>query len=289
MKKIIENQAKYYNYISNVFTTVTNYYNYNYLKVPIFKENSSILTSSVENIKNYYFNNLKKGFKKYCYDGLILDDKNEINALGSIVLDVDTLYQDAEFISMFYRIIEELGFEELIVKISANKDYDLAKLENCLDSLEVLYEIDDSSINNILEFRIEYEDNVLSYGLKNIKDITYIEGYINTDKVVDLISQEKELDNHLQVFIVASTEEERLTAMKLAQDLRWCEFSVYVDTTNLTHDKQMEMASSSNANMIVLINEENLKKGIITVRDNYLKEDTKVDENEIIDYIASNL
>ncbi|MCM1053534.1 MAG: His/Gly/Thr/Pro-type tRNA ligase C-terminal domain-containing protein [Ruminococcus sp.] len=286
MKKITENKAKYYNYASSVFKTVTNYYNYDYLKVPLLKENKA--TSSLDIIKDYYFNDVKKGFKKYSYEGFIIDN-NETNIFGTLAIDVDTIYQDAEFISMYYRTLEELGFEDLAVNIKVNNSYDITKLQNYLEYLEVDYETNETS-NNILEFTITYDDTLLSAGIKTInKDITYIEGYVNIDDLVNLLSEEKEIAKEAQIYIVADTEEERITAMRLAQDLRWCEIKTFVDTINLSRDKQLAIAEENNASKIVLINADDLNKGLIAVRDNYLKEDTKVDENEIIDYIVSNL
>ena len=41
--------------------------------------------------------------------------------------------------------------------------------------------------------------------------------------------------------------------------------------------------------MVILLNNEDLQKGMITVKDNLTKEETKVDESEILDYIISNL
>jgi len=40
---------------------------------------------------------------------------------------------------------------------------------------------------------------------------------------------------------------------------------------------------------LVILNNEDLQKGLITVKDNILNEEFKIDEFEIIDYFLSNL
>ena len=52
---------------------------------------------------------------------------------------------------------------------------------------------------------------------------------------------------------------------------------------------QFKQADRYHARMLIILNSEDLQKGIITVKDNLTKEETKVDENEILDYIISNL
>ena len=63
MKNAVGNEARIYNYMENVFKTVSGYYNYEYVK--ILSEKKEIM----EEIKDYYNTNIKMGFKKYCYNG----------------------------------------------------------------------------------------------------------------------------------------------------------------------------------------------------------------------------
>ena len=52
---------------------------------------------------------------------------------------------------------------------------------------------------------------------------------------------------------------------------------------------QFKQADRLNARILVILNSEDLQKGLITVKDNITKEESKIDENEILDYIISNL
>jgi histidyl-tRNA synthetase len=82
-------------------------------------------------------------------------------------------------------------------------------------------------------------------------------------------------------------EEEKLKAIMLAQDLRMSGISCDYDTTGRSLKSQFKEADRNKADLLVILNSEDLNRGLITVKDNLTKEETKVDENEIIDYIVS--
>ena len=48
---------------------------------------------------------------------------------------------------------------------------------------------------------------------------------------------------------------------------------------------QFKEADNMNAKNLIILNSEDLSKGLITVKDNVTKEEVKVPEDEIIDYI----
>ena len=289
MKEIMGNEAKIYNYMENVFKTVSDYYGYEYVKMPIIKNGDT-----TELIKGRYLNNIKDGFKKYCYLGINSDERNVFSFL---TLNIDSIYQDAEIISMNYRILEELKLEDIIVYIKASKNYNLKKLQEYLEQLDVDYEISDSgnllddNISMSFEIVMELRDKkiVLAGGCRNIDEpkcvicVNYLDNIL---EVLNVIYEDYSFDTLTQVTIVSEKEEERIAAMKLAQDLRWCEIKVDVDTNNSSKDEQLK---DINSNFIIVIEENDLNKGLIKVIDNKTHEETLVDENEIIDYIVSNI
>lgn len=289
MKEIMGNEARVYNYMENVFKTVSDYYGYEYVKMPIIKNGDT-----TEQIKEYYLNNIKDGFKKYCYLGINSDERNVFSFL---TLNIDSIYQDAETISMNYRILEELKLEDIIVYIKASKNYNLKKLQEYLEQLDVDYEISDSgnflddNISMSFEIVMELRDKkiVLASGYRNIDEpkCAICANYLdNILEVLNVIYEDYSFDTLTQVTIVSEKEEERIAAMKLAQDLRWCEIKVDVDTNNSSKDEQLK---DINSNFIIVIEENDLNKGLIKVIDNKTHEETLVDENEIIDYIVSNI
>ena len=242
-----------------------------------------------------YKDNIKSGFKKYCY----LNNASKKNQFNFIVLDNDNIYQDAEIISMNYRILEELKLEDVIVRINSAQNYDLKVLQEQLEQLDIDYEVNSSVLlgkDNLMafEFVMEIKDKtiILAAGFRNISDVKFIlsKNYLyEILPLLDVIYEDYSFDILTQVLIVAEAEEERIVGMKLAQDLRWCEIKVELDTLDRSLKSQFKVADRLKARTLVILNSEDLAKGIITVKDNLTHEEVKVDENEIIDFIMSNL
>ena len=92
----------------------------------------------------------------------------------------------------------------------------------------------------------------------------------------------------LNCYILYVNEEEKMKAITLAQDLRISGISVDYDTTGRSLKSQFKEADRNHAELLIILNSDDLNKGLITVKDNKTKEETKIDENEIIDYIVSN-
>lgn len=283
----MKNEAKIYNYLENVCITVGEYYGYKLIKTPVIIKESTedsdltILDKNNQEIKNIASDKLKK----FCY--------RKESSFNYLVCGINTIYQDAESISMLYRILEDLRLSDIVIRLKHVKDYDIKTLTNYLDELEVDYEVEDRLLDaglSSLTFEIYTEikgKEIILAGGSDDKDAIYAK--ILTNNVVDLLSaifEDRELDVLTQVTIVSESEEERIVAMKLAQNLRWCEIKVDVDTNNRSRNEQLK---DINSNFIVEIEESNLNKGLIKVIDNLTKEETLVDENEIIDYIVSNI
>lgn len=294
MKKIVGKDAKIYNYIENVFKTISSYYNYEYIKMLMLDGGKSTQSSVID----YYNDNIKNSFKKYCYVGSNYDSKQERNEFGFLAIDTDTIYQDAEVISMSYRILEELKLEDIIVNIKAYKNYELERLQNYLEQLDVDYEISDSGdlldtdASMAFEIIMEIKDKriVLASGYKKSDRINFITCTNYLDNILDVLSviyEDRDFDVLARVAIIGEAEEERIMGMKLAQDLRWCEIKVDVDTNNINKNEQLD--NFKDANFMIVLNKDDLNKGLIKVIDNLTHEETLVDENEIIDYIVSNI
>lgn len=92
----------------------------------------------------------------------------------------------------------------------------------------------------------------------------------------------------LDVYILYVNEEEKYKCLTLANDLRLSAISVDYDTTGRSLKSQFKEADRNNARLLVILNSEDLKLGLVQVKDNLTKETVKIDENEIIDYIVSN-
>ena len=134
-----------------------------------------------------------------------------------------------------------------------------------------------------------YNNLVTFLGGPDTPGIGFASGVDRLIHVLQEINSEKEIEPAIDVYVMAVNEEEKLTALRLVQDLRWSEVKCEMDTLDKGLKAQFKQADRYNARTLIILNSEDLQKGIITVKDNLTKEETKVDESEILDYIISNL
>lgn len=406
--------AKYYNYINGVFASVCEYYNYEYIRTPIFEESelfhrgvgettdivsketydfkdrgdrnltlrpegtAGVVRSYIENkmygeanqpIKFYYSGPM------YRYERPQAGRYRELSQIGVEVLGSNSEIIDAEVISLAYRILEEMGIENITVKINtlgdkeSRENYRTALVnylephlnelcEDCqkrfktnplrildckidgageilknapsitdylneeskkrfekvleyLEYLDIDYEIDANIVRgldyyNHTVFELvadldelgtastlcgggRYNNLVSNLGGPETPGIGFACGVDRLMIVLQELNKGKEIGNTVDVYVMAVNEEEKITALRLVQDLRWSEIKTEMDTLNRGLKAQFKQADRLNARLLVILNSEDLQKGIITVKDNLTKEEAKVDENEILDYIISNL
>ena len=411
---IYGDNAKYYKYIEGVFSTVCEYYNYEYIRTPIFEdselfhrsvgETSDIVSKETYDFKDRgersltlrpegtagvvrsFIENKMYGDvnqpKKFYYAGTMYRYERpqagryrELTQIGVEVLGSDSEIIDAEVISLAYRLLEEMGIEDVTVKINTlgdkesrenyrdalvkylephihelcsdcqhrfttnplrildckvDKDSDILKnapsimdylneesknrFEKVLEYLRLLdvdYEIDPNIVrgldyynHTVFELVTNMEslgsantlcaggryNNLVSYlGGENTPGIGFASGVDRLMTILKEINKDRKIENNIDVYVMAVNPEERLTAIRLVQDLRWSEVKTEMDTLNKGLKAQFKQADRLNARTLIILNSEDLQKGLITVKDNLTKEEVKVDEGEILDYIISNL
>lgn len=411
---IYGSDAKYYNYITNVFTTVCGYYNYNYIRTPIMEaselfhrsvgETSDIVSKETYDFKdrgernltlrpegtagvvrsyieNKMYGEVNQPIKlfysgtMYRYERPQAGRYRELSQFGVEVLGSDSPMVDAEVISLAYRVLEEMGIDQITVKINTlgdnesrdayrtalvnylkphiqdlcpdcqkryetnplrildckvDKDSDI--LKNAPSILDYLNPESKTRFDSVLEYLrhldVDYEiDSNIVRGLdyynhtvfELVSDMKEL-GSANTlggggrynhlveklggpstpcvgwacgiDRLMIILKElnkDKEMNDSVDVSILAVSTEEKITAMKLAQDLRWSEIKVDLDLLDRGLKGQFKQADRMGARLLIILNSEDLNKGLITVKDNVTKEEVKVDESEILDYIISNL
>ena len=80
-------------------------------------------------------------------------------------------------------------------------------------------------------------------------------------------------------------DEEKIKANIITQDLRLNNIICETNVMGKSLKSQFKEADNMNAKNLIILNSEDLSKGLITVKDNVTKEEVKVPEDEIIDYI----
>ena len=180
-----------------------------------------------------------------------------------------------------------------------------------LDLLEVDYEVDPKVVRGLdyydhTVFEIVSLDNcdnksaVLGGGGRYNKLIKELDGpdsygigfacgmdrIINTLKEIDLY---KDVKKEIECYVMYVSEEEKLHALEITQNLRLN--GVVCETDNLGKGLkgQFKQADRLNAKLLVILNSEDLKLGLVNIKDNVTKEEEKVDLDEVVEQIIGRL
>ena len=99
----------------------------------------------------------------------------------------------------------------------------------------------------------------------------------------------KDVKRQVEVYVMYVSEEEKLHALDIVQNLRLN--GVVTETDNLGRGLKGEFkeADRLQAKLLIILNNEDLQKGLVNVKDNATKEEEKVDLSEIVEYIIGNL
>lgn len=178
----------------------------------------------------------------------------------------------SELISFIYRLFEELGLEDTIININDDK------IANILQFLDINYSLN-SNNENIYG---AYNDVVIATIDNNIAEIVL-------DDILEYIENPMLTNGQIEVFIIGESEEEKIKALELSQNLRLSGVITELDLNNLAKDEQLKIANDFSPKFIVKLDNEDLQKGLIIVKDAILNEEFKIDENEILEYLLSNI
>lgn len=234
-----------------------------------------ILSGKKARLYNYLIEILNQHMDNYNYEFVIgKSDSNKYytNNLEDIEIHVknsDDLVSDVEVISLGYNLFKRFGLENIELSISCNDE-----ILNLLEVLEIY------CVNNIesneLTWNYIYEDVIVGFGCKHNNEISIkinIETLIN--EVMNII-RDNALDVNIDVSIIGISEEESYHALKIAQDLRMNNINVVLN-------------EKVNSKFNILLDDENLIKGIISIKDNYTEEVIKIDEADVLEYILGNI
>ncbi len=185
------------------------------------------------------------------------------------------------------------------------------KVLRYLDLLEVDYEVNprivrgldyyDHTVFEIVSLdKEETSQSVLGGGgryNKLIKELgnkdTYGIGFAcGIDRIVNMMKEielYKNVQKEIDCYVMYVSEEEKLHAIEIVQNLRLNGVVTETDSLNKGLKGQFKEADRLNAKFLIILNNEDLKKGLVNVKDNHTKEEEKVDIDEIVEYIIGNL
>ena len=180
------------------------------------------------------------------------------------------------------------------------------KLKQYLSILDINYEIDEQIVRgldyydeNVWEYTDEndivvggggrYNHLVENLGGPSIPAVGFALGLeriiMNLKNNID----ENQLKNNIDVYIMSINEEEKINALKIAQNLRLNNIITEINSNNLSMKSQFKIADSLNAKFLIILNNDDLNKGLINIKDNVTKEEIKIDEGDMVDWILGNI
>ncbi len=245
--------------------------------------------------KDNYINALKE-YIKPCLKDLCPDCQNryETNPLRIIDCKAD---KNSEVFKNLPIITDYL---------SENSKKRLSELKNLLVMLEIDFKIDSSIVRGLdyytdIVYEFLNEDGLaLGGGGRYDNLVEDLEGpsipatgfAFGIDRLILTLSEKNKLSNmnkDTEIFIMAVSDEEKYNALKISQLLRLNGFITEVCLNDISFKSQFKLADTLNSKYLIILNDEDLKKGIINIKDNATKEEVKIDENEIVEYFTQNI
>lgn len=263
------------------------------LKDVVVKINSIGGVETRNKYREALINHFKDHIDEFCDDCRQRLNKNPLRILDC---KVDS---DNELIKNAPSILDYLNEEE--------KD-NFNKILKYLDVLDIKYEVDNKLVRGLDYYTnvvFEFESSIKDFGsiggggrynnlLKSLEgpDVPAVGFAFGMDRIVNILEVlELEIPNKndLDVYILTISENETNYALELLQNIRMCGFRADMDLSNKSMKAKFKEVDRYNAKFIIMIGEEEVKTGNLTIKDNLTKEEEKVYYDDLIDYLDTNV
>ena len=205
----------------------------------------------------------------------ILDCK--VDASGEVLKNAPNIkdYQSPESNERFHKVLEYLDYLDVNYEI----DHNLVRGLDYYDYMVFELVLDDSLA---LGGGGRYNHLVTELGGPNTPCVGFACG---VERIINLLKEDYNESESIDVYVMAVNAEEKLRANILLQDLRLSGIVCETDYINRSFKAQFKDADRYGAKQLIILNSDDLAKGLINVKDNLTKEEHKVPEDEILDYI----
>ena len=171
------------------------------------------------------------------------------------------------------------------------------KILTYLDYLDIDYEVDNTLVRGLdyydyMVYELKLNDSLALGGggrynhlVKNLggPEVPAVGFACGIERIINEMSDES--FNNIDVYVMCVNDEEKIKANIITQDLRLNNIICETNVMGKSLKSQFKEADNMNAKNLIILNSEDLSKGLVTVKDNVTKEEVKVPEDEIIDYI----
>lgn len=153
---------------------------------------------------------------------------------------------------------------------------------------EVTAEVDSFGSNNVLCGGGRYDHLVEQLDGSSTPGVGFALGLERLLNALELegISYE---ENSVDAYVTYMSENEKLDALKLCMNLRLNGFKVDMDYLGRSMKSNFKQADKLHAKFIIIIGEEEMKENTLTIKNNYTKEEDKIDANYITFYLEEKL
>ena len=171
------------------------------------------------------------------------------------------------------------------------------KILTYLDYLDIDYEVDNTLVRGLdyydyMVYELKLNDSLAlggggryNYLVKNLggPEVPAVGFACGIERIINEMNDESL--NNIDVYVMCVNDEEKIKANIITQDLRLNNIICETNVMGKSLKSQFKEADNMNAKNLIILNSEDLSKGLVTVKDNVTKEEVKVPEDEIIDYI----
>lgn len=175
-----------------------------------------------------------------------------------------------------------------------------------LDLMDINYEIDSKLVRgldyyNHTVFEIALKDSyalggggrynslVETLGGPSIPGLGFAMGYDRTILAMEEEGIKIPINDSIDVYLLYVSETEKEAACYLTQDLRLNGFIAETDMLNKSLKAQFKSVDRFNSKYFIVLNDEDLKRNVVRVKDNKTKEEKEVEINDLVDYLDMNM
>jgi len=185
------------------------------------------------------------------------------------------------------------------------------KVLKYLDILDIDYEVNpkivrgldyyDHTVFEIVSLdNLDNKQSVLGGGgryNKLIKELDGPDSYgigfaCGMDRIINLLKEidlYKDIKKEVECYVMYVSEEEKMYAMDITQNLRLNGVVTEIDNLNKGLKGQFKHADRLNAKLLIILNSEDLSKGLVNIKDNVTKDEEKVDLDELVEQVIGRL
>lgn len=180
------------------------------------------------------------------------------------------------------------------------------KLKELLELMDINYEVDTKLVRgldyyNHTVFEVvlnnsyalggggRYNGLVETLGGPSVPGVGFAMGYDRTILAMEENGVKIPINESIDVYLLCVSENEKETAAYLAQDLRLNGFIVETDLMNKSLKAQFKSVDRFKAKYLIVLNDKDLEKNTVAVKDTLTKEEKNMKINDLADYLYMNL